>query len=184
MAASGVSCQWVLSRTVDASVPSMSHSCSPISARDPPMQARRSGPISCWVTAPFPQVLVHKGPCLCPSRVEFLFLLVLWKSYNLIPLAFKARPSGASLACCLTLQLSCLIWGSGLSLQWQNFCGTVVLQSVGSAPDRYGTWFYHTCTPPTVSPLFVFRCRVSFLIGSGVSLLMVAQQLAVIPMFS
>lgn len=76
------------------------------------------------------------------------------------------------------------MWGSGLSLQWQNFCGTVVLQSVGSAPDGYGTWFYHTCTPPTVSPLFVFRCRVSFLIGSGVSLLMVAQQLAVIPMFS
>ena len=30
----------------------------------------------------------------------------------------------------------------------------------------------------------VFRCRVSFLVGSGISLLMVAQQLAVIPVFS
>ena len=138
MAASRVSCQWVLSRTVDASVPSMSHSCSPISARDPPMPAGRSGPISCWVSAPFPWVLVHTGPCLCPSRVEFLFLPVLWKSYNLIPLAFKARPSGASLSCCLTPQLSCLMWGSGLSLQWQNFCGTVVhpySRAWGTRPD-------------------------------------------------
>ena len=126
----------------------LSHLC-----QRPPMPAGRSGPISCWVTAPFPWVLVHTGPCLCPSRVEFLFLSVLWKSYNLIPLAFKARHSRASLSCYLTPQLSCLIWGSGLSLQRENFCGIVVLQSVSCPPDGYGTWFYPTFTLPTVSPL-------------------------------
>ena len=52
------------------------------------------GSVSCGVTALFLWVLVHARLCLCPPRLESLFPLVLWKSCDQIPLAFKTRFPG------------------------------------------------------------------------------------------
>ena len=46
--------------------------------------------VTCGVTAPFLRVLVCTRFCLCPPRLVFLLPLVLWKSYNQIPLYFKS----------------------------------------------------------------------------------------------
>ena len=61
----------------------------PVSARDPPTLAGRSGSISYGVTAPSPWVLMHVLLCVCPPRVESLFSPVLSKSCNEILLAFQ-----------------------------------------------------------------------------------------------
>ena len=58
--------------------PLLSHA----STGDPLTLANRCGSVSCGVTAPFPWVLVHEIFCLCPPRVESLFLSVLWNSHN------------------------------------------------------------------------------------------------------
>ena len=59
------------------------------SAGDPPTLAGRSGSVSYGVTAPSPWVLMCTLVCVCPPRVESLFLPVLSRSCNQIPLAFK-----------------------------------------------------------------------------------------------
>ena len=68
---------------------------------DPPILVGRSGPVSYEVTVIFSQVLVHTRPCVCPPRVEFLFL-ILWSSCDHYLMAFKARffeaPSTARLS--------------------------------------------------------------------------------------
>ena len=46
------------------------------------------GSVSCGVTAPFLWVSVHAKFCLCPPRLESLFALVPWKSYNQIKARF------------------------------------------------------------------------------------------------
>ena len=63
---------------------------------DLPTLAGRSGSVSCGVTAPILWVFVHAKFCLCPPKLEPLFPLVLWKSYNQILLAFKVRLPGDS----------------------------------------------------------------------------------------
>ena len=75
------------------------------------------------------------------------------------------------------------MWGSEPSLQWVDFCGISVLQFVSHPPSSYGICFYCDCTPPTVSLWlsFVFGCGVSSLVSSSVFLLMIVQQLVVIP---
>ena len=57
----------------------------------PPTLAGIFGSVSCGVTAPLLWVLVCTEFCLCPPRLESLFPLVLWESYNQILLALKAR---------------------------------------------------------------------------------------------
>ena len=37
------------------------------------------------------------------------------------------------------------------SKQFKNFFGFIVLGSVGHPPSGYGIWFYHDCTPSTIS---------------------------------
>ena len=108
------------------------------SARDPPILAGRSGPVSYEVTAFFSWVLVCTRPCVCPPRVEFLFLPVLWNSCDHTLLAFKARFSGGSSSNCQTHRLGILTWDSGLSRLWQNFCGVIIFQFVGCPPSEYG----------------------------------------------
>ena len=49
------------------------------------------GSVSCGVTALLLWVLACARFCLCPPRLESLFLPVSWKSCNQIPLAFKIR---------------------------------------------------------------------------------------------
>ena len=43
---------------------------------------RKSGSVSCEVTAPFSWVLVHKSFCLCPPRVCFPRLCKFWQLYG------------------------------------------------------------------------------------------------------
>ena len=95
--------------------------------------------------------------CVWPPRVESLFPPVLSKSCNQIPLGFKVSFSRNSSSRCRTPRLGSLTWGSEPSLQWVDFCGISVLQSVSHPPSSYGIWFYCDCAPPTVS-LWLLLC--------------------------
>ena len=95
--------------------------------------------------------------CVSPPRVESLFPQVLLKSRNQIPLAFKVWFSRNSFSCCQTPRLGSLTWGSQPSLQWVDFYGISVLQSVSHPRSSYGIWFYCDCTSPTVS-LWLLLC--------------------------
>ena len=100
---------------------------------------------------------MHTLLCVCPPNVESLFPPVLSKSCNQIPLAFKVWFSRNSSSHCWKLRLGSLMWGSEPSLQWVDFCGISVLQSVSHPPISYGIWFYCDCAPPTIS-LWLLLC--------------------------
>ena len=109
---------------------------------------------------------MHSRFCLCPPRLESLFPLVLWKSYNQISLAFKARFSRDSQPLCQIPGLESLTWDSEPSQQWENFFGIIVFQFVGHPLGSYGIWFYHDCAPPTFSLcLLVFQHGISVFDG-------------------
>ena len=125
------------------------------STGDPPTLSGSFGSVSCEVTAPFLWVLVWARFCLCPPRLESVVPPVLWKSYNQILLALKARLPGGSQA---------LFKPPG----WESWCGIqnfynsgrtsfgiIVLQFVGHPPSRYGIAFYCVCTPPPISLQFL-----------------------------
>ena len=109
------------------------------------------------VTAPLLCVLVQAKFCLCPPRLESLFSPVLWKAYNQIPLALKARFPGDSQSHCQISRMGSLTWDSEPSQQCENLLGIIVLQSVGSPTWGCGIWFYYECTPPTDS-LWLLLC--------------------------
>ena len=94
---------------------------------------------------------MHTLLCVCPPRVESLFPLVLLMSCNQIPLAFKVWFSRNSSSRCQTPTLANLTWGSEPSLQWVDFCGISVLQSVRHPPSSCGIWFYCDFAPPAIS---------------------------------
>ena len=142
---------------------------------------------------------MHTLLCVCPPRVESLFLPVLLKFCNQFPLGFEVWFSRNSSSHCRTPRLGSLTWCSEASLQWMDFCGISVRQSVSHPPTSYGIWFYCDCAPPVMGfdfivivPLlpshcgfsFVFGCGVSFLVSSSVFLSMIVQQLVVILVFS
>ena len=113
------------SKTAAASAPiPMLSPATHASTGDPPTPAGGSGSGSCGVTAPFLWVLVHTIFCLCPPRLESLIPPVLWKSYNQIPLALKARFPGDSQSQCQIPRLGSLMWGSEPSQQWE-YCSPV-----------------------------------------------------------
>ena len=65
----------------------------------------------------------------------------------------------------MTTRLGSLTWGSEPSLQWVDFCGISVLQSVSHPPSSYGIWFYCDCSPPTISlwlPLCLWMWSIFF----------------------
>ena len=129
---------------------------------------------------------MHTLLCVCPPREESLFPPVLFKSCNQIPQAFKVWFSRNSSSCCHAPRLGSLTWGSELLLQWVDFCGISVLQSVSHPPSSYGILFYCDCTLPTIS-LWLLLCLWMwgiFLVSSSVFLLMIVQQLVVILVFS
>ena len=129
------------------------------------------GSISCHCSFP----LGLGAPILFgPPRLESLFLPVLWKSYNQIPLVFKVRVSGDPQFLCLISRLR----SSEPSQHWENFV-IIVLQFVGHLPSRYGISFYHDCAIPTILLWFhicLWRWSI-FLVGFSVLLSMVVQQL-------
>ena len=79
-----------------------------------------------------------------------------------------------------------LTWGSEPSLQWVDFCGISVLQSVSHHPAFMG--FDFTVIVPFLPShfafSFVFGCGVSFLVVFSVLLSMIVQHLVVILVFS
>ena len=95
--------------------------------------------------------------CVHPPRVGSLFPPILSKSCNQFPLGFKVWFSRNSSSRCRTPRLGSLMWGSEPSLQWVDFCGISVLQSVSHPPSSYGIRFCCDCTPPTVS-LWLLLC--------------------------
>ena len=107
------------------------------STGDPPTLAGGFGSVSCGVTSPFLWIVVCTKSCLCPLRLESLFPLVLWKSYNQIPLAFKVRFPGDAQFFCRIPSLGSLTWGSEPSQQWENFFGIIILQFVGHPLSGY-----------------------------------------------
>ena len=133
---------------------------------------------------------MHTLLCVCPPRVESLFPPVLLKFCNQIPVAFKVWFSRNSSSHCQTPRFGSVTWGSEPSLQWVDFCGISVLQSVSHPPSSYGIWLYCDWAPPTISlwlllcVSFVFGCAISFLVSSCVFLSMIVQQLVVILVFS
>ena len=58
--------------------------------------------------------------CVCPPSLESLFLPVLWKSCDQIPLAFKVRFPGDSQRLCQIRWLGSLTWGSEPLQQWRT----------------------------------------------------------------
>ena len=100
---------------------------------------------------------MHTLLCVCPPRVESLFPPVLSKSCNQIPLGFKVWFSRNSSSRCRSPRSGSLMWGLEPSLQWVDFCGISVLQSVSHQPSSYGIWFYCDCTPATIS-LWLLLC--------------------------
>ena len=127
------------------------------STGDPPTLAGGFGSVSCGVTSPFLWIVVCTKSCLCPLRLESLFPLVLWKSYNQILLAFKVRFPGDSQFLCQIPRLRSLMWGSEPSQQWENFSHIIVLQFMDNAFGSYGIWFYRDCRPLTIL-LQLFLC--------------------------
>ena len=129
---------------------------------------------------------MHTLLCVCPPRVESLFPPVLFKSCNQIPLAFKVWFCRNFSSHCPTPRLGSLTWGSEPSLQWVDFCGIIVLQSVSHPPAVMGFDFtvIASLLPSHCGFSFVFGCEVSFLVSSSVFLLMSVQQLVVILAFS
>ena len=104
----------------------------------PPTLAASFPSVSCGVAAPLLWVLVRAKFYLCPPRLKSLFPSVLWKAYNQIPLALKARFPGDSQSLCRIPRLGSLTWGSEPSQYCRNFFGIIGLQSVGHLPGRYG----------------------------------------------
>ena len=129
---------------------------------------------------------MHTLLCACPPSVESPLTLVMLKSRNQIPPAFKVWFSRNSSSHCWTLRLGSLTWGSEPSLQWVDFCGISVLQFMSHPPSSLGIWFYCDCAPPTIL-LRLLPCPwmwTIFLVSSTVLLSMIVQQLVVIPVCS
>ena len=147
----------VLPRTSAASVlvPSVSH-CHPRLCRSPSNTSRWVWFSLLWHHCSFPGVPMHTLLCVCPPGVESLFPQVLSKSCSQIPLAFKVWFFRSS-SSCQTPRLGSLTWGSEPSLQWVDFCGISVCQSVSHPASSYGIWIYCDCAPPTIS-LWLLLC--------------------------
>ena len=99
----------------------------PGSPGDPPGPTGRYGPGDYAVTALL-WVPVCMKPCVRPPRVESLFFLVLWSFCTQVPLVFNNRSSGRSSSLC---QTGSLMWGSELSLPWENVCNIIILPICG-----------------------------------------------------
>ena len=177
MAASDSSNQWVLPSTSATSVlvPEVSHS------RPPPQETLQDQQVG-LTQAAMKSLLFPLGPslyepCVCPLRIFLQFTQVLWSSCHQAPLAFKDKCSGGSSSWYQTSRLRSLMWGSELSLLWENLCNIIILKFVGCPPGRYRILSSHC------DFFFVFGCKICFLVVSSPFLSMVVQQVVVILVF-
>lgn len=128
--------------------------------------------------------VAHKIPCVS-SKSGVSFSPGLWKPCSQISLTVKIRFFADS-SCCPTCRLGRLLWGSALSLQWENLCVQLfpilcVTQSVGVGLDCIMVALLLPSCPGF--PIVLGR-RISFLVGSSISLSVVVQQIIVIPVCS
>ena len=116
----------------------------------PPRPTCMSSIGSCEVTK-FLGLGMHETLC-APSKLEFLFPLVLWNSCTQTLLAFKAKCSGAS------SWYQFADWRALPGAQNSQSCGrnsVMYFQFVGCPSSRNGIWLCCRCTLPTVSLLLL-----------------------------
>lgn len=94
--------------------------------------------------------VAHKIPCVS-SKSGVSFSPGLWKPCSQISLTVKIRFFADS-PCCPACRLGRLLWGSALSLQWENLTCAVVSLSVRRPVSGRGTRLYHGCTSLTILP--------------------------------
>ena len=127
---------------------------------DPPILLRWLW-FSCGVIVPLLWVLVCAKFCLCPPRQESLFPPVLWKSYNQIPLVFKAGFPGDFQSLFLVCRL-----GSGVL----NFHNSVRMSLVLLFSSL---WVTHLAGMEfdfiMILPLLMSYCSFFFVFEHGVS---------------
>ena len=119
------------------------------------------------VTAPLLWVLVHTKFRLCPLLLESLLPPVLWKTYNQIPLALKARFPGDSQFLCWIPRLRILTWGSEPSQQYENFFKYYCSPVCGSPTQQVWVLILSNCV--VIASLLPSRCVFFVVSGRGVS---------------
>ena len=110
---------------------------SPTFAGDPPTLTGKSDPVTYEVTAFFPGLWCTPDPVCNLQERSFCFPQSCGNP-AVKPLAFIARLSGVSSLYCHTPRLGSPTWGSELSLLWENFCGIISFQFLGSPPGVCG----------------------------------------------
>ena len=108
----------------------------PASLGDPPKPAGRSGPGSYGVTA-LPWVPMQAKPCVRPPRVETVSPSPVELLHS-SPTGLQSQVLWGSSSPCQTPRLGSLVWGSELSLLWENLCDIIIFQFVGRPPGAYG----------------------------------------------
>ena len=124
------SCQWVsLVISISVLVPTVSY-CWPLSPQEI-LQDQWIG----LTEAPaksllFLWVLVHTRACVCvcPPRVEFLFLSTLWSSCDQAPLTFQSQVLWGLLFPVLEPQSGGPYMGLWTLLQWESLCDIIIFQ--------------------------------------------------------
>ena len=152
--------------------------------RDPPTLVN-FGSVPRGVTAPFLWALVYTRFCLCPLSLESLFLPVLWKSCNQIPLAFKVRFT-VPLLCSQAEKPDVGFWTFTTvgELLWY-YCSPFwyYLFYIWWVLDLILSWLCPSHCLAVASTLSL-DMRYLFFVGSSVILLMIIQQLVVILVLS
>ena len=148
-----------------------------------PTLACNFGSVSYGVTASFLWVLLCAKFCLCSPRLESPFSPGPWKSCNQIPLALKVRLHGDSQSLYQIPRLGSLRC-EGQNLHNRGRTSLVVLFSSLWVTHAAVTGFHFIMITPlhhlSTGLFFVFGRGVPFLVGSGVLLSMIVQQLVAI----
>ena len=151
----------------------------PVFPGDPPRTAGGSDPYSYGVSA-LPLDPAHMKPYVHPSRVEFLFLQVLWSSWAKVLMAFNAKCSGGSSSNARPPGL-----GTWHGAQNSHSCRWDLPVS-GLSTWWVWDFLYHMDALPTIL-MWLLLCLLVYAIffGSYQSiLLMVVQRVVVILLFS
>ena len=133
----------------------------PVSHSQPHLPRRLSKTHS-WVLPPIQLLLCPRSQGLwilvCSFQVwNLLFPQVLLEILHSSPAGLQTQCFGDSSSRCQALRLGILIWGSGLSLLWENLCHIIILKFVGYPPGGYVTWVCHKSASPVVS-LWLLLC--------------------------
>ena len=113
-----------------------------------------------------------------------MFSLVLWKTYNQILLAHKARFPGDSQSLCIP-RLGSLRWGSKLTIMWEllwYYCSPLCGSPTWQVWDLIWSWL-HPSYHLTRNSLFLDMGYL-LLVSSSILLLMVVQPLVAILVLS